>query len=480
LCRQYAFDTDEEKSRKRKSGISAVMSQVAEVCLRCAVSHCSEMGRVFAVGALGHLACRTPDLLLRGGPQQAMEAAMDADSTSKIKQQVLKSLSEVLVDEEQKHTKATAGRAGRAGKKFSETADDSKVKTDEMGLSGGLMQRYLAQLLALSHDSDKSVRFDAVGLIRVILRQGLVHPIECVAHMVALEGDTDPRVRAQAAAVLSYLEEKHHALLLLRSAQGVLMSYEFQRRVSEKASAFAGAECAFSRVYMFLRAKRAERNQFTSNLLTKVLDEIKGDAVDLSVLEYILSVLSSLPYHKKDEVMTILVALTRAVNLHGETLEEELKQALLGGAEDEDGITSDSHKLLRPLQNRCRTATAVCMLVQLKRYLQTCYGISDSHVAGHSDGSSKDVVANRRTDGRFALKGLELRHEGQDDDSVLWARYAALQAALKEDLGTLDVAASGEGDGEDTSATPNGARGRSAAKRRKCCNLPLPALPVQS
>ena len=50
---------------------------------------------------------------------------------------------------------------------------------------------------------------------------------------------------------------------------------------------------------MFLRAKRAERNQFTSNLLTKVLDEIKGDAVDLSVLEYILSVLSSLRTTKR-------------------------------------------------------------------------------------------------------------------------------------------------------------------------------------
>ena len=84
---------------------------------------------------------------------------------------------------------------------------------------------------------------------------------------------------------------------------------------------------------------------------------------------------------------------SEAVNLHGETL-EELKALPVARRTRTAGL----HKLLRPLQNRCRAATAVCMLVQLKRYLQTCYGISDSHVAGHSDRSARTLWPTARMD----------------------------------------------------------------------------------
>jgi cohesin loading factor subunit SCC2 len=490
LCRHYDF---EEKGRP-----SSMMDLVVAVCLRCAKPQSSEVGRRFAIGALGHIACRTPDLLLQDEPRKIMEAAMNAKSSHIIKTQVLKSLSEVLVDEERKNTRGSGANTGRTGKKFTDTADDSKVKTDEMGLSGGLMQRYLAQLLSLSHDVNANVRYDAMNLIRVILRQGLVHPIECVTNVVALAGDKETRVRAQAEKLIAYLDDKHHSMLALRSVEGVTKCYEFQLRVFKAGSAFidstqAGPICAFAQLYAYLRTKKSEGKQFVNNLLNKIVDGIKSlsdrnettptEDVDLRFLSYIVSVISSLPYNKKDEVMTILGALTRSISLHGEPLELALKEAMTSDssgtaaeATEQEEATSAAAHLLRPMQRKCTAATVVCMLIQLKSHIQNCYGVSDSQVTANMDtpGNSNgrfDVQIMRRSDRLFKLNDktvLDQPHGATETeaDSVLWARYTQLKAALQDDGAQADyLSSSGQAGQAATSPNSRGGRPAGGAKR---------------
>lgn len=489
LCRHYGFDEDGPQQQVVSTS-NSLTDLVVAVCLRCSSPQSSETGRKFAVGALGHIACRKPNLLLQDEPRKVMEAAMAEGSSSAIKQQVLKSLSEVLVDEERKNTRRAGSKDGRTGKKFTDTADDSKVKTDEMGLSGGLMQRYLAQLLSLSHDYNVDVRLDAMNLIRVILRQGLVHPMECVAHVVALAGDQEPRVRAQAEKIVAYLDDKHHSLLVLRSMEGVLKSYEFQRRVFKTQSAFVahareGQVCAFRQLYSFLQSKKAESKQFGTSLLNKIVDSIKdlsdrcqpGEAVqvDLSLLSYIVSVLSALPFAKKEELMTILSALARSISLHGEPLEQALSEAM--GAETksdsaagaaETQLSSTAAHLLRPVRHKCIAATVVCMLIQLKTYLQNCYGITNGQLSLHMDalGSGRlDAQIIRRTESLFKLSddiGLKQPIGATEDDSVLWSRYSQLKAALKDDSAQADLISSSA-----LSSSPNGSRGGRATTSKR-------------
>ena len=489
LCRHYGFDEDGQQ-KQVVSASNSMTSLVVAVCLRCSVPESSEAGRKFAIGALGHIACRKPNLLLQDEPQEVMEVAMAEGSSCTIKQQVLKSLSEVLVDEERKNMLKSGSKASRTGKKFTETADDSKVKTDEMGLTGGLMQRYLAQLLSLSHDNNADVRLDALNLIRVILRQGLVHPMECVAHVVALTGDQEPRVRAQAEKMVAYLDEKHHSLLVLRSVEGVLKSYEFQRRVFETESAFVpqksgGNVCAFRQLYSSLQSKKSESKQFVTSLLNKIVDSIKdlsnhsqlGQAarVDLCLLSYIVSVLSALPFSKKEEIMTILSALTRSISLYGEPLELALSEAMCAetqsdgtGAAAEPQVTSAAAHLLRPVQHKCIAATVVCMLIQLKSYIQNCYGISNHQITLYMDaptGGRLDAQIIRRTEGLFKLSGdIELKQPvgAAEDDSVLWSRYSQLKAALQDDGAQAElILTSGQ------AGSPNGSHGgRASALKR--------------
>ena len=178
--------------------------------------------------------------------------------------------------------------------------------------------------------------------------------------------------------------------------EGVLKSYEFQRRVFKTQSAFVahtreGQICAFRQLYSFLQNKKAESKQFVTSLLNKIVDSIKdlsdrcqpGQAVqvDLSLLSYIVSVLSALPFAKKEELMTILSALARSISLHGEPLEQALSEAMgaetksdSAGAAAEPQLLPAAAHLLRPVRHKRIAATVVCMLIQLKTYLQNCYG----------------------------------------------------------------------------------------------------------
>lgn len=394
------------------------------------------------------------------------------------------------MDEERKNMQKSGSKAGRIGKKFTDTADDSKIKTDEMGLSGGLMQRYLSQLLSLSHDLNVDVRLDAMNLIRVILRQGLVHPMECVAHIVALAGDREPRVRAQAEKIVAYLDDKHHSLLVLRSVEGVLKSYEFQRQVFKSESAFVdhareGQVCAFRQLYSFLQRKKSEGQQFVTSLLNKIVDAIKdlsdrhqsGQAVhaDLGLLNYVVSVLSALPYNKKEELMMILSMLKRLINLHGEPLEQALSEAM-GATTSSEGaaaaaepqINSAVAHLLRPLQHKCIAATAVCMLIQLKSYIQNCYGISNGQISAYNDalgGGRLDAQIMRRTEGLFKLnEAIELKQpiSATEDDSVLWSRYSQLKSALQDDSVQADMIS-----GSGQAGSPSGNRGGRATGSKR-------------
>jgi cohesin loading factor subunit SCC2 len=311
---------------------------------------------------------------------------MHKGSKVKIKERVLKALSEVLVNDERKNLNtlppaaAEASTTAPGSTTFSDTADDSVSKSSETGLSGGLMQLYLPKLLALTHDNSNIVRREAVQLIGVILRQGLVHPIECVPHLVALEADRDADVCNRVVRVLNYLDEKHHALLNLRSVDGVVLSYRFQHTAFGNVQflkADSSTDSAFSRVYSFLRGKRHERNQFTRALLAKFdnKDPQTREGVDLSFLAYVTGVLSSLPYGTKEEIITLLGSISRVINIQGQAMEEELRAVLLGlpagaslpAADTFDGAPGEvAVQRLCEHQDKCRMCTAMCMLMRLR------------------------------------------------------------------------------------------------------------------
>ena len=131
-------------------------------------------------------------------------------------------------------------------------------------------------------------------------------------------------------------------------------------------------------------------------------------------------------------------------------------------------MTSAAAHLLRPVQHKCIAATVVCMLIQLKSYIQNCYGISNHQITLYMDaptGGRLDAQIVRRTEGLFKLSGdIELKQPvgAAEDDSVLWSRYSQLKAALQDDGAQAElILTSGQ------AGSPNGSHGgRASALKR--------------
>jgi hypothetical protein len=115
-------------------------------------------------------------------------------------------------------------------------------------------------------------------------------------------------------------------------------------------------------------------------------------------------------------------------------------------------------------------------LIQLKSHIQNCYGVSDSQVTANMDtpGNSNgrfDVQIMRRSDRLFKLNDktvLDQPHGATETeaDSVLWARYTQLKAALQDDGAQADyLSSSGQAGQAATSPNSRGGRPAGGAKR---------------
>jgi cohesin loading factor subunit SCC2 len=493
MCRYYDFDQNKPTPKKaRGASQDSTVRRVAKSCLLCAGPKCRNFNvQSRAMHALGNVFCRIPMLLLEPDVQSVLEGAMSSQKAA-TKQQVLKALTQVLVEDERKNqTKEAAIDSARKPKtkfkveaRFCDTADDTKVKVQDTGLSGGLMQLYFKTLLKLAHDKTAEVRKDAVCLVGIILRQGLVHPMECVAHLVALESDRDEGVRAHVSRLLAHLDDKHHSLLRLRLVEGVFLSYEFQRRVFGSTGViicWRGTEqFAFARVYSFVRTNRTERNDFIKAIVDQFSPQTKT-ATDLSLLAYLCSVLTTLPLGCKDEVHFLLSAATRVLDLHATAILDRLKQAFrmksavgqVGAEAGNTKPTREAARVLQPLREDCRAGTGMCLMVKVKRYIKACYGITESQILLYSSTESKlEKSIARRIGVAFSAKGLSLDADDATDDGALWTRFIQLQEHLKGALDDLcllrNIRAESNEELQDTAGKRKSAcGGRNAASPKK-------------
>lgn len=143
--------------------------------------------------------------------------------------------------------------------------------------------------------------------MEIVLRQGLVHPITCVPHLVALETDPQEVISKLAHHLLMNMNEKYvneillssinsHSLLVCshkefgrypsifesRLGDGLQMSFRFFQSIVSThnvtsgnvkgrsfGSAFACVRPGICRIYRIIRANRMSRNKFLHSIIRK-------------------------------------------------------------------------------------------------------------------------------------------------------------------------------------------------------------------
>ncbi|CAN0251295.1 unnamed protein product, partial [Ectocarpus sp. 4 AP-2014] len=104
-----------------------------------------------------------------------------------------------------------------------------RVQGDQDGESsvvGGVLQMHLAAILSrLFHSRNRVVRAAAISLLGVMLRQGLVNPVDVVPQLLALGGDSAGFVRAEAFRLLTVEDSKNGEFIRTRLLDGLFMAY---------------------------------------------------------------------------------------------------------------------------------------------------------------------------------------------------------------------------------------------------------------
>ncbi|KAL6062556.1 Nipped-B-like protein A (Fragment), variant 2 [Balamuthia mandrillaris] len=393
LCKYYDFEKGNTQSKALTDMYSLYIhftgSENPEIQLR-------------ALQGIGNLFIRCPRLMLKPQTNQLLKKALQSEDP-KIRLQVLKNFVLFLKEEEERITKMGANNTegGGSGLNLSNCSiegimqsdgdelsqdlekplDDLFVEMDhsDSGVSSGVLQTHLPKILEQCMDPIKEVRATAVEVLEVIFRQGLVHPLQCVAHLVALETDQEPSVADRAHKLIIKLTEKHPTFLSNRFVQGIELSFNFQQQSFGKVCAYTtdqtggGNVSVFGKLYTLFSGKRNSRQQFLSsvlNLFEKSTTQ-KKKMVKIEFFRYIAEALVSLSYTSSDEVLYIIYCANRIISLEGGTVLSQLQKLYSKKATPDPAAIAKSEKLFMK-------AAKVMILLTMKQLLKQAYGLTNS------------------------------------------------------------------------------------------------------
>ncbi|VEL08375.1 unnamed protein product [Protopolystoma xenopodis] len=76
-----------------------------------------------------------------------------------------------------------------------------------------------------------AVRAAALSFLSTLLRQGLLHPAPTLAHLICLQTDPDPSLRAKASSQLAEVERKTPGFVAMRVVHGIRLSFRLHKLI---------------------------------------------------------------------------------------------------------------------------------------------------------------------------------------------------------------------------------------------------------
>ncbi|GFQ01435.1 nipped-b-like protein [Phtheirospermum japonicum] len=292
--------------------------------------------KVRALQAFGYVLIARPEYMLQKDVSKIVEATLSANTDVRLKMQSLQNMYEYLLDAESRmepdkgsDNEVTHSVAGVHNVPVAAGAGDTNI-------CGAIVQLYWASILGRSLDVNEHI-------VEIVLRQGLVHPISCVPHLIALETDPQEVNSNLAHHLLMNMNEKYPAFCESRLGDGLQLSFIFihsmnseipnlkaQARLSNYAKGKSDggssnlAKHGVARIYKLIRGNRVSRNRFMSSVVHKFETPAWSDSV-VPFLIYCTEILALLPFTLPDEPLYLIYIINRLVQVRAGTLESNMK-----------------------------------------------------------------------------------------------------------------------------------------------------------
>ncbi|XP_010259396.1 PREDICTED: nipped-B-like protein isoform X2 [Nelumbo nucifera] len=452
--------------------------------------------KVRALQALGYVLIARPEYMLEEDVGKIIGATFASGCDVRLKMQSLQNMYEYLLDaESQMGTDKVASNAVNHPEGSGHSVPVAAGAGDT-NICGGIVQLYWDGILERCLDVNERVRQSALKIVEVVLRQGLVHPITCVPYLIALETDLQEVNSKLAHHLLMNMNEKYPAFFESRLGDGLQMSFNFiqsmsssssecsnQNKVStnmkgrSESSSFTYARLGVSRIYRLIRGNRVSRNKFMFSVVRK-FDSPSWNLQLIPFLMYCTEILASLPFTMPDEPLYLIYTINRIIQVRAGALEAHMKalcsqllQLDSNKIPYENGVIQQEpvvHPMYDPMMSNdakvvyvtsndsscsmsienlqklqvdcqvaCQAATALQLLLKLKRHLKIVYSLNDARCQAFSpnDPVKQAEVLSKQS---IPFNVSETCSSLPTSCKEMVERYQEFKAALKED--TVDYA----------------------------------------
>ncbi|XP_031553168.1 nipped-B-like protein [Actinia tenebrosa] len=261
------------------------------------------------------------------------------------------------------------------------------------------MQVYLKDILQMFFHRQSQLRTAALTVVTLILRQGLVHPVQCVPYLIAAGTDVEQQTRLKSDQQLTDIDNKYSGFIQMKALAGTKMSFDLQKLIHEgENEPIRGfrkdtSTSLLSHMYSVVRTSRQPRRSLLQALL-RMFDDHKKSKLDL--LLYVTDNLAYFPYSVQEEPLFIMHHIDTMLSVSGAHLLQAFKEIILPktrdvkeGVEtstvddDDDDATVESVIARIPEDNstfaqHCHSAQKSLLLLLLKEHLKELFGLTDS------------------------------------------------------------------------------------------------------
>lgn len=213
----------------------------------------------------------------------------------------------------------------------------SEMNDVASGMASRIIQLYLKETLNSLLNRDNNVRSNAIKVIQLVLRQGLVHPMTIVPYLICVSTDEQREIAHRADHHLQEIDKQYPGFVHMKSQSGIALSYQMQTVLQNKAGETKNIVRGYCKrnkdelpsahnsfLYTLLRNVKPQRRA----LATAILKQFDEQKTTLRHMIYLADNLAYFPYAIQDEPYYIIHQIDLQITVAGTSLLLTFKENL--------------------------------------------------------------------------------------------------------------------------------------------------------
>lgn len=278
--------------------------------------------RTQALQSVGGICQQSPQLFMRAEIEKIFKLVFVNTDNDELKRVTLTEINEYFGFAEKRSDTAAEKSKGDGGNTGTGRLETSFVPSENDSAPLHIAQKFMPDLVTIALHSDDDLAFLATSIIASISRQGLVHPKECGAALVALGTSSNDRIALLASIEHKRIHQTQESYLEKEYMQALRIAFEYQCSVFNDPHGMREANYSpkLAKLFEALKiGKKATYKKFVINLCKQVdFDLVKLEVTSelpepVQFARFCLENLALLDFPHLEELATSLNALEAIV-----------------------------------------------------------------------------------------------------------------------------------------------------------------------